>query len=264
MRVATWNIRNGRAVDSASLWWRRRRALGDVVARVDADVWALQEVYRFQRRHLERTVLPAGTWGSVGTGRNRRGSGEQVPIFHRRAVFPDATASTRWFGPSPGRPGSRVDGAPFPRIATFAELATAAGPAGAPPKAEGRVGARAAVRVVNLHLDSDSVERRTAALAQLAEWLDPTAERPTIVLGDFNGPMTDPGYEELSAAGLRSALPADAGPTSNGFGRDLEGQRQIDHVFVSAHFDVRAARIDLEAGHASDHYPVVVDLEFSG
>ncbi|MEZ5244855.1 MAG: endonuclease/exonuclease/phosphatase family protein [Acidimicrobiales bacterium] len=249
VRVATFNIRNGRAVDPASFWWRRRRALRDVVARIDADVWALQEVYRFQRRHLRHTVLPVDSWGSVGTGRNRNGRGEQVPIFHRRAVFADATASTRWFGPTPELPGSRVRGAPFPRIATLADLTP--------------VGAGPAVRVVNLHLDSDSVERRTGALAQLVEWLAPSAERPTIVMGDFNGPMTDPGYGALADAGLRSALPADAGATSNGFGRDLDGQRQIDHVFVSAHFDVVDARIDTASGHASDHYPVVVDLAFS-
>jgi endonuclease/exonuclease/phosphatase family metal-dependent hydrolase len=249
VRVATYNIRNGRAVDSASFWWRRRGTLGDVVARIDADVWAFQEVYRFQRRHLERTVLPPGSWGSVGTGRNRTGGGEQVPIFHRRTVFAAATASTRWFGPTPDLPGSRVQGAPFPRIATLAYLT---------PVGDGPV-----VRVVNLHLDSDSVERRTGALRQLVQWLDPSTERPTIVVGDFNGPMTDPGYEALSDAGLRSGLPPDAGPTSNGFGRGLDEQRQIDHVFVSAHFDVVSARIDTASGLASDHYPVVVDLALS-
>ena len=249
MRVATYNIRNGRAVDLASFWWRRRRALREVVARIDADVWALQEVYRFQRRHLERTVLPAGSWGSVGTGRNRRGSGEQVPVFHRRAVFADATASIRWFGPTPEIAGSRVAGAPLPRIATFAELTP--------------VGGGPAVRVVNLHLDSHSVERRTASLGCVGEWLDEPAGAPTIVMGDFNGPMTDPGYDALAAAGLRSALGGDAGPTSNGFGRRLDEQDQIDHVFVSSHFEVVGARIDTESGHASDHYPVVVDLSLS-
>ncbi len=249
MRVATYNIRNGRAVDPASFWWTRRRALRDVVTRVDADVWGLQEVYRFQRRHLARTVLPAHSWGSVGRGRNRNGGGEQVPVFHRRAVFADATASTRWFGPTPERPGSRPDGAAFPRIATIADLI---------PAGDGPV-----VRVANLHLDSDSVERRAEALGQLVPWLADEPRAPTIVMGDFNGPMTEPGFDALTEAGFRSALPADAGPTSNGFGRRLDEQQQIDHVFVSSHFKVVGARIDTDSGHASDHYPVVVDLAFS-
>jgi endonuclease/exonuclease/phosphatase family metal-dependent hydrolase len=249
VRVATYNIRNGRAVDPASFWWARRRALRDVVARIDADVWGLQEAYGFQRRDLERTVLPAPSWGSVGTGRNRRGGGEQVPVFHRRAVFADATAATRWFGPAPEIPGSRMDGASLPRIATIVDLVAAV---------DGSV-----VRVANLHLDSDSAERRAESLGQLVRWLGDAPSTPMIVMGDFNGPMTDPGFDALADAGFRSALPADAGPTSNGFGRRLDEQQQIDHVFVSGHFEVVDARIDTDAGHASDHYPVVVDLAFS-
>lgn len=227
-----------------------------VVRRVDADIWAFQEVYRFQRRHLERTVLPVDAWGSSGEGRRPGGKGEQVPIFHRRADLVASTGFTRWFGPTPELVGSRAPGAALARVATVAMLT---------PTGSGTLpGPSPAIRVVNVHLDSESVDRRAAALAQLAGWLDEPPDTPTIVMGDFNGPSTDPGYELLGDAGLRAALVDGAGPTSNGFGRRLDRQDQIDHVFVSSHFDVRDARIDHEAGHASDHYPLVVDLAFSG
>ncbi|MEQ8839595.1 MAG: endonuclease/exonuclease/phosphatase family protein [Acidimicrobiales bacterium] len=246
MRVATYNIRNGRAIDLSSFWWMRRRAVRAVIARIDADIWGLQEAYGFQRRHLERTVLPDEQWGSAGDGRHGGGRGEQVPILYRRAAFAEASASTRWFGPTPEVAGSVVDGAAFPRIATVADLTMQAG---------------GVVRVVNVHLDSDSSDRREAALRQLVDWLDELTEAPTIVMGDFNGTLHDPGYDAFAGARLRTALPADTGPTSNGFGRYLGAQRQIDHVLVSEEFTVRSARIDVESGHASDHYPVVVDLE---
>ena len=142
-----------------------------------------------------------------------------------------------------------MPGAGLPRIATLVGLETIE---------DGR-----ALRVLNLHLDSESAERRAVAIRQVAEWIDEQSGVPTIVMGDFNGPMSDPGYEALTARGLRSALPPDEGPTSNGFGRDLASQRQIDHVFVTAQFEVRRARIDVAAGHASDHYPVVVDLDLA-
>lgn len=247
MRVATYNIRNGRAPDLASFWWTRRAALARVIRRVDADVWGMQEVYGFQRRYLERRVLPDADWQSSGEGRNDGGGGEGVPVFHRRSRFTAVGAATRWFGPEPDRPGSTMPGAGLPRIATLVGLET--------------VEDDRPMQIVNLHLDSDSTERRAAAIRQLAEWIEERPDEATIVMGDFNGPMSHPGYEALRACGLRSALPADCGPTSNGFGRRLAEQQQIDHVFVSAHFDVRAARIDLAAGHASDHYPVVVDLD---
>jgi endonuclease/exonuclease/phosphatase family metal-dependent hydrolase len=246
VRVATYNIRNGRAPDPASFWWTRRRALAGVIRRVDADVWGMQEVYGFQRRYLERRVLPASEWASCGDGRNDGGGGEQVPVFHRRSQFTTVGATTMWFGPDPERAGSTMPGADRPRIATLVELETIDGDR--------------PLRVVNLHLDSESVERRAASLEQLLGWLGRGAAMPVIVLGDFNGPMSDPGYHSFLAGGLRPALPDDAGPTSNGFGRDLASQRQIDHVFVSPELEVRSARIDREAGHASDHYPVVVDL----
>lgn len=248
MRVATYNIRNGRALDPASLWWTRRHALADAIAAVDADIWGLQEVYGFQRTYLERVALSASDWGSVGVGRNQGGGGEQVPLYCRRSVVVADADTTRWFGPTPELAGSVMAGASRPRIASEMRVRTLAGD---------RV-----VRVVNLHLDSDSVDRRAESIRQLAVWLEADGPgTPTIVMGDFNGPMTEPGYEALSAIGLRSALDNGSGPTSNGFGRHLADQAQIDHLLVSAHFEVVAARIAVEAGHASDHYPVVVDLE---
>lgn len=247
MRVATYNIRNGRAPDVSSFWWTRRNALAGVIRRVDADLWGLQEAYRFQRRFLQRRALPDAEWDSAGEGRTERG-GEQVPVFHRRSRFDAVNSITRWFGPDPDGRGSTMPGAAQPRIATVVEFRD--------------LEVDRPIRAVNLHLDSDSVDRRAASIRQLAEWLGTDPGAPTVVLGDFNGPMTDPGYEALTAIGLRSALPEGVGPTSNGFGRDLAAQRQIDHVFLSSDFEVLSARIDHDAGHASDHYPVVVDLDW--
>lgn len=250
MRLATYNIRNGRAVGPATCWWRRRRALGEVITQVNADVWALQETYRFQRRYLQRRTLPPSSWGSAGEGRNEGGGGEQVPVFYRHAMFAVESATTRWFGPTPEIAGSVIDGASRPRISTAVSLQC---------RDDGRP-----LRVVSLHLDSDSAERRTESIRQLADWLGADIPAvPTVVMGDFNGPMTDPGFEALAEQGLTSALGPDGGPTSNGFGRDPESQRQIDHIFVSSDLEVVSAEIVRWAGHASDHYPVVADVRWS-
>ena len=113
--------------------------------------------------------------------------------------------------------------------------------------------------VANLHLDPASGERRTASIDQLVDWLESHLGGPTIVLGDFNGPLREAWHGTLREAGLRSALDDDAGPTANGFGV-AAAMQQIDHVFVTADLDVAAATIHTAAGYASDHYPVTVDL----
>ena len=204
------------------------------------------------RRPPRSTLFPYTTLfrsAVAGSGRNRRGGGEGVPLWHRVAVVRRVSDQTRWFGPTPDSAGSRIAGAQFPRIATMAEY--------------DRASDDTRVFVVNIHLDSAEVAHRTQSLEQLARWLDPVAvATPTVVLGDFNAPLSEPGLSALTDLGMRSALPADSGPTSNGFGRRLDRQQQIDHVFVSDHFRVDAARIATEAGHASDHFPVVVDLSF--
>jgi endonuclease/exonuclease/phosphatase family metal-dependent hydrolase len=251
VRVVTYNIRNIRAVDWSSLWWRRRRRLADVIGSLGADLIGVQEAYRSQSRWLEAHVLTAPEWETVATeGRNSGGGGEAVPLWNRVSVLRGVSAETRWFGPAPDLAGSRFDGARFPRIATLAAYDAADD---------------SRVIVANLHLDSDDVANRTRSLEQLAEWLVPAGSSgPTIVLGDFNAPLDEPGFTALSDVGLRSALPPDAGPTSNGFGSRRAEQQQIDHVFVSDHFRIDRARIFTDAGHASDHYPVVVDLTLDG
>jgi endonuclease/exonuclease/phosphatase family metal-dependent hydrolase len=251
VRVATYNIRNVRALDWSSLWWRRRGRVEAVVGSLGADLIGMQEAYPSQIRWIRTNVLQPPEWGVAGSGRDRRGGGEAVPLWHRRDELRRVSESTRWFGPTPDEAGSRIAGARFPRIATIVEYDWVRGDT--------------RVLVVNVHLDSADVANRTRSLEQLAGWIGPqVAAMPTIVLGDFNAPTTEPGFSALVDQRLRSALPADAGPTSNGFGKKLDRQRQIDHVFVSAHFRVVDAGILVDAGYASDHYPVVVDLSLRG
>ena len=250
MQVATYNIRNVRAIDPSSWWWFRRRRLREVVGLLDVDLWAFQEAYPSQISHIADRVLPAPAWGVVGRGRNPNGGGEAAVQFHRRSMLRHLSDTTRWFGPTPDCAGSRMPDARHPRIVTITEYAVMDGVS--------------PLTVAGLHLDSDSVERRAASLEQLAEWMRAAvASGPTIVLGDFNGPRTEPGFGALTRLGLRSVLPDDAGPTSNGFGRHIDEQQQIDHIFVSDHYDVVSAGIVTDAGHASDHYPVVAHLELA-
>lgn len=247
VRVATYNIRNVRAIDPTSWWFRRRERVRDVVTGLEADVVGLQEAYPSQIRFLRDAPFSAPDWQAIGRGRNRNHGGEAVPIFTRSARLELLDQRTHWFGPAPERAGSRVEGAAHPRIVTIGHYAV--------------VENDARLTVANLHLDPVSVERRVESVVQLLGWLGDDLGGPTLVMGDFNGPLAEPWVAQLRSAGLISALADGAGPTANGFG-DPGARQQIDHVFTTAALRVEATEIVVGAGHASDHYPVVADLSF--
>ncbi|MCY4273454.1 MAG: endonuclease/exonuclease/phosphatase family protein [bacterium] len=246
VRVATYNIRNLRALDQASWWWRRRDRLGAALSAVDADIWGFQEVYQTQNRWLGTRAFGSG-WEYCGRGRNRRGGGEMCPIWFRKSRFAVTGAAVRWFGETPARPGTRLLGARSPRLATVVEgyLRRVDQP----------------FVVFNTHLDEGSQQRRLEASENLADWL--TAEhagKPAIVLGDLNCTLDQSPARPLMALGLRPVLNPDDGPTAHDFGKS-PNPRQIDHIFVSEHWSITASRVVREAGNASDHWPVAADLE---
>lgn len=241
LTVASFNLRNARALDGRHWWPLRRRATALAVAGLEADVVALQEVSRWQLRWLRRHLS-----GTVGLGRPRgRLGGEQVPLLVRSSTRLQVLGHrTRWFGATPDRPGTRLAGARRPRIATIARLAV-----------DG-----VEVEVASTHLDERSAALRQASLEQLVGWLDPAV--PRILLGDLNADPGAPALTPLVGAGLRSALPMDAGGTEHGFTGRTDG-RQIDHVFVSEGIAVLAAEVrhPRPGGRLpSDHWPVVADL----
>jgi endonuclease/exonuclease/phosphatase family metal-dependent hydrolase len=243
LRVATFNIRNGRAWDGRNSWPCRRRATAAAIAGLDADVVGLQEVFAFQQRSLLRQL---DGYAAVGRARDDGRRGERTPLLLREASVRAISHVTRWYGDDPDRPGTRLPEARFPRIATLAEIEVRPS------------GARA--QVVCTHLDAASAANREAAAEQLAGWLDPAL--PHIVVGDLNAGPGAAALAPLLAAGLSQALPADAGGTNHDFTGRTDGQR-IDHILVSAGIEVLDARID----HArpggrlpSDHWPVVADL----
>jgi endonuclease/exonuclease/phosphatase family metal-dependent hydrolase len=240
VRVATFNIRNGRAFDALRSWPFRARDVATAIASLEAPIVGLQEAYRFQLRSIVRRL---GDVRAVGDGRSARRRGEHVPLLVRSGI-PVADVRTRWYGAEPERPGSRLPGAHFPRIATIAVV-----------DLEGT-----RVQIVNTHLDSASTEHRTTSAAQLVTWLDPAL--PRVVLGDLNAGPDAPELAALYEAGLRQALPADAGGTNHDFSGRTDGRR-LDHILVSADVEV----LDAEIAHprprgrlASDHWPVVATL----
>jgi endonuclease/exonuclease/phosphatase family metal-dependent hydrolase len=244
LRIATWNLRSGLSVDRRSWWPARRARVAGVLGAVDADLWGFQEVFGFQRRWLARRGLPGEGWELAGEGRNRWRRGEAVPVACRSGRLRIVHQETCWFGPTPLRPGSVDPAAGSARVMTCVQALT--------------VGARR-IHVVNTHLDDASHEARRRAAKQVCGWLAGEPDLPVVVIGDLNATADDPELAPLFAAGLTSVLSAGAPPTATAF--ETEVGRRLDHLLVSHHWSVRSASVWTAAGAASDHYPVVADLE---
>ena len=237
--VATFNIRNGRALDGRNSWPFRRAATVDTIRQLDADVLGLQEVHGFQLRLLRRR-LP--DFCLVGEGRSARGRNERCPLVVRRAILDVVEWRTRWYGEERG---GRLAGATFPRIATVARLRH---------RSTG-----VELDVVNTHLDEHSPENRERSAAELTSWL--SAARPTVVVGDFNSAEDDVPLAILRESGLLPVLATGAPGTSHGFSGRVDGPR-IDHILVSGHWQAGHAEVmtSSAARLSSDHWPVVATL----
>lgn len=248
LRVVSFNIRNGLALDGRHSWPLRRRATAAAIAGLGAHVVGLQEVYRFQLRWLLGELSgfdPVGEARGAGIWR-----GEHAPLLLRGGRLRIDDSWTRWFGDRPQTPGTRLEGAGAPRIATAATIY------------DTEVGKRFVA--INTHLDERSPERREASLLQLAGWLEPVAY-PVVLTGDLNAPPGAPELAPLERAGLRPALPEDAGGTNHDFTGTASGA-QIDHVMVSDDWEVVEARVSRERPRGrlpSDHWPVVADLRLA-
>ncbi len=244
MRIATFNIRNGRAFDGGSSWPFRRRATLRVIEALDADVVGLQEVYDCQLRWLRRRLPGYAVLGAVGRNGGRRG--EMNPVLVRQKLAPAGRAEVRWFGDSPDTPGTKLPGAGFPRLAVVLHLR----PPGSP----------RTVQVVNTHLDEKVAANRVRSVQQILEWTDPAL--PRVVMGDLNArPEREP-LAVLARAGLRPVIGADAGGTAHDFTGQHDGA-QIDHILVSPEWDVVSSEIrtDRPGGRLpSDHWPLLAEL----
>lgn len=253
MVIATYNLRFDTPRDApVNTWPSRYSLIAQVINKYAIDIFGSQEGLLHQLEDLNR-VLPGYTY--IGTGRNGGTSGEYSAIFYKKSTFELLEKGDFFLSPTPGRPGKGWDAA-LSRICTwgrFKELASGF-----------------TFYFFNAHFDHIGIEaRKKSTLLMLDRMKEIAGPAPVIFTGDLNFDQYDSNYPVINTSGivadaydLADSISANKS-TYNGFDTSKAGDRRIDHIFVSSHFNVNKYIIATDHFNGklpSDHYPVVITV----
>lgn len=246
------NLRFGLAGDRGPRSWdRRKTALPELFAAVNADFLCFQEVNDFQAAELAELLPDCQVIG-------RRTPAP--PFWQNNLIFYHKSwECRRWdrffLSPTPDHP-SRFRDSRWPRQGTLG------------------VFSRSATRLVcgTTHFDfraGTQLRDARVFLERLARLSAPDTALPTMIAGDFNATPDSPTFFHFTQkAGFRAAFSAPFPATFHGFSGHTRGDH-IDWVLYRGGLRVTGARVHQAPGvfpsaepvFPSDHFPLVVTFE---
>lgn len=257
LRVMTFNIRYANPDDGPDYWDNRREAVVRMVKEVKPGVMGIQEGLAPQVTFLDSALTG---YSYVGVGRDDgHEAGEYAAVFYNDSLYAPVEDGHFWLSETPDSACLGWDAVCI-RIATWVKLRE---------KATGRE-----FLVFNTHFDHIGVVARQESakllLSRVHEFGDSI---PTVIMGDFNFPVTDPSLAPLMNAptftevrGSNAAKPqGDSLPqvTYRGFGHGEPGEL-IDHIFckkfVPESYEVITSGYGVP--YLSDHLPVLAVLRY--
>ena len=281
LRVATYNMRNSNAGDSANGngWGQRYPVIAQLIRFHDFDIFGTQECKHNQLVDL-KSSLPG--YNYIGIGRDDgKEAGEFSAIFYKTNKFTLLKKGDFWLSTVTDRPNRGWDAA-LPRICSWGEFK------------DNKTGFT--FYFFNLHMDHIGVKARAeSSKLVLAKVKELAGDRPTILTGDFNVDQTNESYTLINTSGVLkdayelSPIKYALNGTFNNFKSDSKTDSRIDHIFLSKQFTVdrygiltdsyRAANADTTAAvsanfprevklskyttrEPSDHFPVMAEVEY--
>ena len=252
LRVMSFNIRNsGMASDSGDCkWMNRRDAVVKMINEEQPAVIGMQEALPDQLAFLSETLAQ---YDYIGVGRDDGDKeGEVMAIFYRNDQLEVKESGTFWLSETPDEVSLGWDGA-CRRTCTWAVM-------------QAKQGGNKFL-FLNTHLDHVGDTARTEAIKLIVKKFDMLAKEgmPVFLTADFNSDTDEERFGVLKAArndARKDCDPTDNGPTFNEWGKALERNVRIDHIFYKnakpASFKViRDNKYGVE--YISDHFPVVFD-----
>ncbi len=252
LQVMTFNIRrpvshmNRRSPDR----WSRRKSL--VKRLLDSERPALLGMQEAMPDQVEFVAAALGNgYRWIGYGRKSDRSGEHCPIFYDAGRLELLDWDQQALSDTPGKPGSMTWGNWVPRVlvrATFTDKATGKEFVG-----------------VYTHLDHLSPKSRLRS-AKAIKQLVSAAERPAVVMGDFNSDAGSKPHRELTGDGTlhdswivaRERVTEPWGTFPN-YRRPQREKKRIDWILTSPGIGVGKTGINITRyadAWPSDHTPV--------
>jgi endonuclease/exonuclease/phosphatase family metal-dependent hydrolase len=242
IRILTYNVHRCLGTD-------RRLDVGrvaDVIAAQSPDIVALQEldVGRARTRGVDQAHEIAQRLGMISRFHAALRVEEELYGDAILTALPERLVKA---GPLPGHPRfSRLE----PRGALWVAIAVGG----------------IELQVLNTHLGLVPREQRAQVAALRGpEWLGGALRRgPLVVVGDLNAGRASGVFRALALGMTDARLAAEAGRGARTFPSQMP-VLQIDHVLVGEGLVVRAVNVPMDplSRRASDHLPLVVDLELS-
>lgn len=254
LKVMSFNVRYGTALDGENAWPRRKDILVNAIREYAPDVCGLQECLVFQAEYIVEQ-LPEYRW--YGIDRDVTGRGEMTAVLYRHETLYPIESGNFWISETPDAPASKSWDSSLPRITTWMYY----------------YHPETAVRfhVYNTHLDHRGAEARARGVEIMAAHAARLPDTwPVIMMGDFNAraEQSRP-YEIAMEHGYRDAwVEADTqvGPpvTWSAFAPpEPDTDRRIDWILYRG--PVRALHCETvlyneDGRYPSDHYPVFATL----
>jgi endonuclease/exonuclease/phosphatase family metal-dependent hydrolase len=240
LKVMTYNIRLDIASDGENNWSNRRERVSDLIQFYEPDIFGIQEGLPHQVQYLDSLL---SDYKVFGDGRDGGKKGEHSSIFYKSSMLELIEFNTFWLSETPDAISKGWDAA-LNRVCTFGLFKNKK--------------TMQLFWVFNTHFDhvGEIARRKSAQLIhQKIEQVN-SRNYPVIIMGDVHSKKA-------------SKLIYNSGGTFNGFDfhKPIGNDKEIDHIFVSKKsFEVKKYAVltdSYSCKYPSDHFPVLVELDFS-
>ena len=238
--------------------------------RLDADVLLLQEVSKGWIPHLQKWMAEAGysyyaygRYGAEFSDAEMDDGDAFTPILWKTDKYDLVESGHFWLSSTPEvvRSARWIDGtvSEFPRCNCWVILRD---------KETGRE-----IFVTSVHFDAYNTTVKTYSADLLIQKMtELRGDRPAIAGGDFNLPITDPGYTLLANSDYPDMRHLAEQTTDEGSYNAWDEKAEADygkgdHVFMSRDIDAKLYDILIEESRVdgkpiSDHYPLIVEFYY--
>ncbi len=256
LNVGTFNIRFDNPKDTGNLWVDRAPVVSALIRFHDFDIFGTQEGLKNQLDDISQ-ALPA--YERYGKGRDDgQEKGEHSAIFYKKDRFKLLKKGDFWLSQTPEKPSLGWDATCCNRICSWVYLQDAQ--------------TKKKFYFFNVHYDHQGVQARKESSKLILNKIKEIAgQEPVILTGDFNGDHNSEWYQTVANSGLiadtykQAKNPYAVNASFNAFGKKLDGNEIIDHIFTTKNFKVQKWGILTDTYHGkfpSDHFPVMAVLSF--